>query len=97
MDAEATIAEPMTCDRVRAALRRLDAAIDRLEGRTGVLDSQAFRAYMALRQRRLTLRLLLVARRVEVRKPVVDLERWRHGYQAPADQQAGAAALAQPG
>jgi hypothetical protein len=87
----------MTCERVRAALRRLDSAIDRLEGRSGQLDTQAFRAYMALRQRRLALRLLLVARRVELRKRVVDFDRWRYGYQPPPDAPAGAAPFAGSG
>jgi hypothetical protein len=94
MDAEAATAEPMTSERVRAALRCLDAAIDRLEGRAGRLDAQAFRAYMALRQRRLALRLLLVARRVELTKRVVDFDRWRYGYRSAAEPQVGAAAVA---
>jgi hypothetical protein len=75
-------AEPMTCDRVRQALRRLDAAIGRVEGRVATLDATAFRDYMALRQQRLSLRLLLVARRVELGKHVIDFDRWRHGYRA---------------
>lgn len=80
-DAGATVLVPMTCDRVRDTLRQLDRVIGRVEGRSGLLDVAEFRAYMALRQRRLSLRLLMVARRVELRKQVVSLNRWRYGYQ----------------
>jgi hypothetical protein len=83
-DWAAVTAQPLTCERVRETLRRLDHAIGRVERHAAMLDATAFRDYMALRQRRLALRLLLVARRVELGKQIVDFERWRHGYRAAA-------------
>lgn len=70
---------PMTSERVRETLRRLDQAIGGVAGRGELLDAGEFRTYLALRRRRIALRLLLAARRAELRKKVVSLERWRFG------------------
>jgi RNase P protein component len=73
---------PMTSRRVRATIRELDAVIARSEAERRVLDRDEFRAVMALRERRVELHLLLVARRLELQKKVVSLNRWRYGYDA---------------
>lgn len=78
-EARGAIHVPMTCERIREALRRLDLVIGNVAGRGESLDPGEFRTYLALRRRRIALRLLLAARRAELRKKVVSLERWRFG------------------
>ncbi len=73
----------MTTRQVERAIDQLDRLIARAEARSGELDASEFRALLILRQRRIFLRLLLASRRIERKKKVVSLRRWRDGYHAP--------------
>jgi hypothetical protein len=69
-----------TVAQIKAAIRRMDAIIAAGEPRAPQSDRAAWSSFMALKQKRHSLHLLLIARRVECRKQVVSLDRWRHGF-----------------
>jgi hypothetical protein len=77
----------LTVAEVKDAIHRMDVAIAAAEPR----DPQAIRtdwvSFMALKQRRHQLHLLLIARRVEACKKVVSLDKWRHGFDAAEAKQ----------
>lgn len=71
--------------RVEAALRRLDRTIAQAEERLRRGIPGELRSLTALKRRRTQLNLLLVARRIEVKKKLVSLQRWREGFGAGRD------------
>jgi hypothetical protein len=73
----------LTIAEIRNAIHRMDVAIAAAEPRdAGTAVRADWAGFMALKQRRHQLHLLLIARRVECRKKVVSLDRWRHGFDA---------------
>ncbi len=72
----------LTTVRLESALRRLDRLIASVEPHASQLHADEWRQFLALKQRRHNLRLILVARRIECRKPIVSLHRWRYGFAA---------------
>jgi hypothetical protein len=75
----------LTTWRVEAALRRLDRMIAAAEEWSGFRNPAELRALTALKQERTELKLLLVARRIEVKKRLISLQRWRDGFGAGED------------
>lgn len=73
-----------TTAQIKAAIKGIDAAIDAAEPHAPQFNGTEWRSFMALKQQRHELHLLLIARRVECGKRVVSLERWRHGFDATA-------------
>jgi len=71
--------------RVEAALRRLDRTIATAEERLRRGAPSELRSLTALKRRRTELNLLLVARRIEIKKKLVSLQRWREGFGAGHD------------
>jgi hypothetical protein len=71
--------------RIEAALRRLDRVIAAAEARSGYRSRAELRALTTLKRERTELKLLLVARRIEVRKKLISLQRWRDGFAASGD------------
>jgi hypothetical protein len=76
-----------TVAQIKATIRRMDAIIAAGEPRAPQSDRAAWSSFMALKQKRHSLHLLLIARRVECRKQIVSLERWRHGFDVPEPEQ----------
>jgi hypothetical protein len=77
-------AERKTTAEVKAAIKGIDAAIAAAEPNAPQFNGADWRSFMALKQERHELHLLLIARRVECCKRVVSLERWLHGFDAAA-------------
>ncbi len=73
----------VTNERLEAAIRQLERLIAAAELEAASQDETARRQLSALRMRQQGLHLLMLARIVERRKKVVDLERWRFGFEAP--------------
>jgi hypothetical protein len=86
---ENKIRVPMTSQRVTSTIRELNRVIAYAESQRALLGPSELRWLLALRERRYTLRLLLVARRIECTKKIVSLEKWRHGFKRAinADQE----------
>jgi hypothetical protein len=80
---ENKIRVPMTSPRVTSTIRELNRVIAYAEAQRAHLGANELRWLLALRERRYTLRLLLVARRIECTKKVVSLEKWRNGFRRP--------------
>lgn len=80
---ESKIRVPMTSPRVTATIRELNRVIAYAETQRAHLGPNELRWLLALRERRYTLRLLLVARRIECGKKIVSLEKWRNGFKRP--------------
>ena len=76
-----------TVAQIKSAIRRMDAIIAGGEPRAPQSDRAAWGSFMALKQKRHSLHLLLIARRVECRKPVVSLDRWRYGFDLPEPEE----------
>ena len=74
---------PLTTPRVQQMVRALDWYLDGPAANGAGYRGEDFRAWLDLRDRRVRLKLLLVARRVEGAQKVVSLERWRNGYLPP--------------
>ena len=72
---QCTIAE------IEAAVVMLDEIIAAEEARAPHLDAISWQEFMALKQERHELRLLRLARTVECNKKVVNLDRWRRGFE----------------
>jgi hypothetical protein len=72
-----------TVAQIKAAIRRMDAIIAAGEPTAPPSDRAAWSSFMALKQKRHSLHLLLIARRVECCKQVVSLDRWRYGFDVP--------------
>ena len=73
----------MTSPRVTSTIRELNRVIAYAEAQRAHLGPNELRWLLALRERRYTLRLLLVARRIECTKKVVSLDKWRNGFKRP--------------
>lgn len=71
---------------VERTIRLLDRIITEAESRAPHFSEDELHHFIALRAKRTGLHLLLVARRVECRKRIVSLVRWRQGFDAPAYQ-----------
>ena len=71
--------------RVEAVLRRLDRTIAQAEERLRRGAPGELRSLTQLKRQRTELNLLLVARRIEVKKQLVSLQRWRDGFGAGCD------------
>lgn len=69
---------------IERTIRLLDRLIAEAERRSLQFSEEELRQFIALRAKRTGLHLLLVARRVECRKRIVSLVRWRQGFDAPA-------------
>jgi len=69
----------VTNERIEAAIGRLDRLIAAASSQAGSPGEQRLEA---LKGRRDRLHLLMLARLIERRKPVVNLERWRYGFEA---------------
>lgn len=82
--------ERKTTAKVKAAIKAIDAAIVAAEPHTPQFNGADWRSFMALKQQRHELHLLLIARRVECCKRVVSLERWLYGFEAAASIPAAA-------
>jgi len=67
----------VTNERIEAAIRQLDRTILATSG-----QPEAERRLEALKGRRDRLHLLMLARLLERRKSVVNLDRWRYGFEA---------------
>ena len=80
---ENKIRVPMTTERVLATLRDLNRVIACAEAQRARLGPNELKWLLALRERRYTLSLLLVARRIEASKKVISLDRWRNGFRRP--------------
>jgi len=87
METKGPAPAPATMAQIKAAIRRMDAIIAAGEPRAPQSDRAAWSSFMALKQKRHSLHLLLIARRVECRKPVVSLDRWRYGFDVPEPQE----------
>jgi len=90
METKTPAPAPATMAQIKAAIARIDAAIDAAEPQSPQFNGADWTSFMALKQRRHELHLLLIARRVECGKKVVSLDRWRHGFEGaeaptPAD------------
>ncbi len=72
--------ERKTVAQVKAAIKDIDAAIAAAEPNSPQFNGTDWQSFMALKQQRHELHLLLIARRVECCKKVVSLERWLHGF-----------------
>lgn len=83
---ENKIRVPMTSPRVTSTIRELNRVIAYAEAQRAHLGSNELRWLLALRERRYTLRLLLVARRIECTKKVVSLDKWRNGFKRPLNE-----------
>jgi len=70
----------VTNERIEAAIRQLDCMIASASAQAG--HPQGERQLEALKERRDRLHLLMLARLLERRKPVVNLDRWRYGFEA---------------
>jgi hypothetical protein len=77
----------VTNERIEAAIGQLDRLIAAASGPAGHPAGE--RQLEALKGRRDRLHLLMLARLLERRKPVVNLDRWRYGFEAlePVRQQ----------
>ncbi len=73
----------VTNERVEAAIRQLERLIAAAERDAATQNETAQRQLSALKMRHQGLHLLMLARIVERRKKVVNLERWRYGFEAP--------------
>jgi hypothetical protein len=87
METKVPVAALSTVAQIKAAIRRMDAIIAAGEPRAPQSDRAAWSSFMALKQKRHSLHLLLIARRVECRKPVVSLDRWRYGFDMPESEE----------
>jgi len=76
--------ERMTVAQVKAAIKGIDAAIAAAEPNAPQFNGTDWQSFMALKQQRHELHLLLIARRVECCKKVVSLERWLYGFDGAA-------------
>ena len=76
--------ERKTTAQVKATIKGIDAAIAAAEPNAAQFNGADWRSFMALKQQRHELHLLLIARRVECCKRVVSLERWLYGFDAAA-------------
>jgi hypothetical protein len=81
------VSAPSTVAQIKAAIRRMDAIIAAGEPRAPDADRAAWSNFMALKQKRHSLHLLLIARRVECRKQIVSLDRWRYGFDVPEPEE----------
>jgi hypothetical protein len=70
----------VTNERIEAAIGELDRLIAAASGEAGHPPGE--RQLEALRDRRDRLHLLMLARLLERRKSVVNLDRWRYGFDA---------------
>lgn len=86
--AENKIRVPMTSKRVMATIRDLNRVIAGAESQRSTLGVSELQWLLALRERRYTLRLLLVARRIESNKKIVSLDKWRNGFKQPLRNEA---------
>lgn len=75
----------VTTEKIEAALRRLDCAINKAELRSSTLTTAELRAVRSLKQRRINLRLVVLAREIERPKKVVSLHRWLYGFGEPKE------------
>jgi hypothetical protein len=71
----------MTNERIEAAIGQLDRLIASASGHVGSAPGE--HRLEALKGRRDRLHLLMLARLLERRKSVVNLDRWRYGFEAP--------------
>ena len=92
--AENKIRVPMTSKRVMATIRDLNRVIACAESQRSALGVSELQWLLALRERRYTLRLLLVARRIESNKKIVSLDKWRNGFKQPLRNEAPQGELA---
>jgi hypothetical protein len=84
MDTMETKAPPpvlLTVAKIKAAIQRMDEAIAAAEPHAPQFSGEDWRSFMALKQRRHGLHMLLLARKVEQGKKVVSLHRWRYGFE----------------
>ncbi len=70
----------VTNERIEAAIGQLDRMIAAASARAGHPEGEP--QLEALKGRRDRLHLLMLARLLERRKPVVNLDRWRYGFEA---------------
>ena len=70
----------VTNDRIEAAIGQLDRLIAAASGQAGQAPGE--HRLEALKGRRDRLHLLMLARLLERRKSVVNLDRWRYGFEA---------------
>jgi hypothetical protein len=94
METKVPVPAPLKVAEIKAAIRRMDAIISAGEPQAPESDRAAWSSFMALKQKRHSLHLLLIARRVECRKQVVSLDRWRYGFEIPEPEEGPPTTLA---
>jgi hypothetical protein len=66
--------------KIERMLRRIDRIVAALEANTSPLDRDKWKTLKSARRERQNLRLLLLARKIECRRTIVCLRRWRYGF-----------------
>jgi hypothetical protein len=66
--------------KIERLLRRIDRIVASLEANTSPLDRDKWKTLKSARRERQNLRLLLLARKIECRRAIVCLRRWRYGF-----------------
>jgi len=66
--------------KIERLLGRVDRIVAALEATTSPLDRDKWKTLKSARRERQNLRLLLLARKIECRRTIVCLRRWRYGF-----------------